>query len=76
MNLKEAKLLDVRVEAVTKVVYQARFELLETHVQAFLLMGNYLQKRDRPNIVYNLIGIAYRMALGLGIHRELPQRLS
>jgi transcriptional regulatory protein GAL4 len=45
-------------------------------VQAFLLMGNYLQKRDRPNTGYNLIGIAYRMALGLGIHRELPARVS
>ncbi|KAE8356860.1 fungal-specific transcription factor domain-containing protein [Aspergillus coremiiformis] len=41
-------------------------------VQAFLLMGNYLQKRDRPNTGYNCIGMAYRMALGLGLHRELP----
>ncbi|CAG8976997.1 hypothetical protein HYALB_00012849 [Hymenoscyphus albidus] len=41
-------------------------------VQAFLLMGNYLQKRDRPNTGYNMIGIAYRMALGLGLHREIP----
>ncbi|KAL4896804.1 fungal-specific transcription factor domain-containing protein [Aspergillus ambiguus] len=41
-------------------------------VQAFLLMGNYLQKRDRPNTGYNFIGIAYRMALGLGLHREAP----
>ncbi|KAJ5997832.1 hypothetical protein N7522_009492 [Penicillium canescens] len=41
-------------------------------VQAFLLMGNYLQKRDRPNTGYNFIGIAYRMALGLGLHREPP----
>ncbi|KAK0886730.1 hypothetical protein LTR02_017878, partial [Friedmanniomyces endolithicus] len=39
-------------------------------VQAFLLMGNYLQKRDRPNTGYNFIGIANRMALGLGLHRE------
>ncbi|GLA29962.1 hypothetical protein AnigIFM63326_008156 [Aspergillus niger] len=39
-------------------------------VQAFLLMGNFLQKRDRPNTGYNFIGIAYRMALGLGLHRE------
>ncbi|KAE8338559.1 hypothetical protein BDV24DRAFT_176741 [Aspergillus arachidicola] len=31
--------------------------------------GNYLQKRDRPNTGYNFIGIAYRMALGLGLHR-------
>ncbi|KAL4808291.1 fungal-specific transcription factor domain-containing protein [Aspergillus unguis] len=43
-----------------------------TAVQAFLLMGNYLQKRDRPNTGYNYIGIAYRMALGLGLHREPP----
>ncbi|KNG90644.1 hypothetical protein ANOM_001311 [Aspergillus nomiae NRRL 13137] len=41
-------------------------------VQAFLLMGNYLQKRDRPNTGYNFIGMAYRMALGLGLHREAP----
>ncbi|KAE8372500.1 fungal-specific transcription factor domain-containing protein [Aspergillus bertholletiae] len=41
-------------------------------VQAFLLMGNYLQKRDRPNTGYNFIGMAYRMALGLGLHREPP----
>lgn len=36
------------------------------------LQGNYLQKRDRPNTGYNFIGIAYRMALGLGLHREPP----
>ncbi|KAF3009378.1 hypothetical protein E8E14_008079 [Neopestalotiopsis sp. 37M] len=41
-------------------------------LQAFLLMGNYLQKRDRPNTAYNLIGIAYRIAFGLGLHREIP----
>lgn len=31
-----------------------------------------MQKRDRPNTGYNLIGIAFRMALGLGLHREFP----
>jgi hypothetical protein len=36
------------------------------------MKGNYLQKRDRPNTGYNFIGIAYRMALGLGLHREPP----
>lgn len=40
-------------------------------VQALSLMGNYLQKRDRPNTAYNLIGLASRMALGLGMHREV-----
>lgn len=42
------------------------------NLQAFLLMGNYLQKRDRPNTGYNLIGIACRIAFGLGLHREPP----
>ncbi|KAI4824885.1 hypothetical protein E4T45_10368, partial [Aureobasidium sp. EXF-8846] len=54
-----------------------RPEVLESgslnNVQAFLLLGNYLQKRDRPNTGYNYIGIALRMALGLALHLELPQ---
>ncbi|KXJ90286.1 fungal-specific transcription factor domain-domain-containing protein, partial [Microdochium bolleyi] len=40
-------------------------------VQAFLLMSNYLQKNDRPNTAYNFVGIAHRMALSLGLHREV-----
>ena len=64
----------------TSIYYEAarsrlRIEVLESGsvsiVQAFLLMGNYLQKRDRPNTGYNFIGIAYRVALGLGLHREV-----
>ncbi|QKX54102.1 uncharacterized protein TRUGW13939_01185 [Talaromyces rugulosus] len=39
--------------------------------QALQLLGNYLQKRDRPNTGYNYLGIAYRVALGLGLHREI-----
>ncbi|KAF4458378.1 C6 transcription factor [Fusarium albosuccineum] len=39
-------------------------------VQGLLLMGNYLQKRDRPNTGYSLIGLAQRIAFGLGLHRE------
>ena len=42
-------------------------------VQAFLLMGNYSQKRDWTNTGYNYIGLACRMALGLGLHREFPK---
>jgi len=44
-----------------------------TTVQAFLLMSNYLQKRDRPNTAFNILGIAHRMAFGLGLHREPNQ---
>lgn len=39
-------------------------------LQAFLLMSNYLQKRDKPNTGYSFMGVAYRLALGLGLHRE------
>lgn len=39
-------------------------------VQAFLLMGNYLQMVNRTNTGYNFVGLAYRMAIGLGLHRE------
>ncbi|KAM5354316.1 hypothetical protein ACJ41O_000965 [Fusarium nematophilum] len=39
-------------------------------VQGLLLMGNYLQKRDRPNTGYSIIGLAQRIAFGIGLHRE------
>jgi transcriptional regulatory protein GAL4 len=42
-------------------------------VQAFLLLGNYLQKRDRPNTGYSFVGLAWKLALGLGLHREVPK---
>ncbi|GAW20863.1 hypothetical protein ANO14919_103750 [Xylariales sp. No.14919] len=52
------------------------FQMLESGtvetVQAFLLLGNYLQKRNRPNTGYNLVGLAWKLALGLGLHREVP----
>ena len=57
------------------------FLLMVPHLPSFslrsnqlmmIIQGNYLQKRDRPNTGYNMIGIAFRMALGLGLHREIP----
>ncbi|KAK9459715.1 fungal-specific transcription factor domain-containing protein [Lipomyces oligophaga] len=39
-------------------------------VQMLLLMANYLQKRDKPNTSYNILGLAVRMAIGMGLHRE------
>ena len=42
-------------------------------VQALLLLSNYAQKRNKPNTGWNSLGLAVRMALGLGLHRELPQ---
>lgn len=42
-------------------------------VQALLLLSNYTQKRDKPNTGWNFLGLAVRMALGLGLYRELPK---
>lgn len=51
-------------------------EMLEignlTLVQSLTLISNYLQKRDRPNSGYNYLGLAVRMAFGLGLHKEFP----
>jgi transcriptional regulatory protein GAL4 len=41
-----------------------------TLVQALVLISNYLQKRNKPNSGYNYIGLAVRMAMGLGLHKE------
>lgn len=41
-------------------------------VQAFTLLSNLAQKRNKPNAGSTYLGIAVRMAIGLGLHRELP----
>lgn len=41
-----------------------------TLVQILALMLNYLQKRDKPNLGYNYLGLAVRMAMGLGLHKN------
>ncbi|KAI5923011.1 c6 zinc finger domain-containing protein [Camillea tinctor] len=43
-----------------------------TFVQALTLMSNLSQKCNRPNTGFNFLGLAVRMALSLGLHRELP----
>lgn len=39
-------------------------------VQIFALAANYLQKRNKPNSGSNYAGIALRLAIGLGLHKE------
>jgi hypothetical protein len=39
-------------------------------VQAFAMAATYLQKRNRPNSGYNYGGVALRMAISLGLHKE------
>lgn len=41
-------------------------------VQALVLLSNLSQKRNKPNTGSNFLGLATRMALSLGLHRELP----
>lgn len=41
-------------------------------VQALTLLSNYVQKRNKPNTGWNYLGLAIRMALGLGLYREFP----
>ncbi|KAF2825041.1 hypothetical protein CC86DRAFT_50377 [Ophiobolus disseminans] len=41
-----------------------------SYVQGLVLMANYLQKRNKPNAGFVLIGIAFSMALAIGLHRE------
>jgi transcriptional regulatory protein GAL4 len=57
---------------------QSRFtvDLLETGslvlVQALTLMSNYAQMGNKPNSSYNYYGLARRMAMGIGLHKEFP----
>ena len=42
-----------------------------TMIQIFGLMAHYLQKRNKPNSGYSYGGLALRLAIGLGLHKEL-----
>jgi transcriptional regulatory protein GAL4 len=41
-------------------------------VQGFTLLSNLAQKRNKVNSGSVYLGLAIRMAVGLGLHRELP----
>ncbi|KAF2491811.1 hypothetical protein BU16DRAFT_621315 [Lophium mytilinum] len=43
-----------------------------TIVQGLTLISNYLQKRNKPNSGYNYTGLARRIAMGIGLHKEFP----
>lgn len=55
---------------------QLTIDMLETGnivlVQALTLISNYVQKRNKPNSGYNYLGLAKRMAMGIGLHKEFP----
>ncbi|KAJ5621369.1 hypothetical protein N7528_006152 [Penicillium herquei] len=51
-------------------------DMLETGnlllVQALVLSSNLMQKRNKPNSGYNYMGLARRIAMGIGLHKEFP----
>jgi hypothetical protein len=51
-------------------------DMLETGnlllVQALALSSNHMQKRNKPNSGYNYMGLARRIAMGTGLHKEFP----
>jgi mannosyl-oligosaccharide alpha-1,2-mannosidase len=58
-------------QAVQKSLFAENLEVgTLTLVQAFGLSANYLQKRNKPNSGYNYGGLALRLAIGLGLHKE------
>ena len=66
--------IDVALFEATKA--RLSIDMLETGnltlVQALTLMSNYVQKRNKPNSGYNYLGLAKRMAMGIGLHKEFP----
>ncbi|KAI0424535.1 fungal-specific transcription factor domain-containing protein [Xylaria sp. FL1042] len=69
---KNLENLDVELFAHARSVLS--FNVLEvgniTLVQALTLISNYEQKRNKPNSGYNYSGLAMRVAMGLGLHKE------
>ncbi|CRG89492.1 Lactose regulatory protein LAC9 [Talaromyces islandicus] len=71
-----SNLNDLDLALFSHVKSMLSFDYLEvgniTLVQALTLISNYQQKRDKPNSGYNYLGLAVRMATGLGLHKEFP----
>lgn len=40
-------------------------------LNAFILLGNYVQKRNKPNTGWNYQGLSLRMAISFGLHKEV-----
>ncbi|EGV65581.1 hypothetical protein PSN45_003639 [Yamadazyma tenuis] len=40
-------------------------------LEALTILGNYCQKRNKPNTGWNYHGICFRMAISFGLHREI-----
>ncbi|KAG7816401.1 hypothetical protein KL928_004957 [Ogataea angusta] len=45
-------------------------------LSALILLSNYSQKRNKPNTGWNFLGLAVRMAISLGMHKEFNEQSS
>ncbi|KAL4804987.1 fungal-specific transcription factor domain-containing protein [Aspergillus unguis] len=65
---------DIDLALFTAAKERLSIDVLETGnlvlVQALTLISNYLQKRNKPNSGYNYMGLARRVAMGIGLHKE------
>ncbi|KAG7693410.1 hypothetical protein KL930_003986 [Ogataea haglerorum] len=43
-------------------------------LSALILLSNYSQKRNKPNTGWNFLGLAVRMAISLGMHKEFNEQ--
>lgn len=67
---------EVDINLATAAKARLSIDMLETGnltlIQALTLLSNYLQKRNKPNSGYSYIGLAKRVAMAMGLHKEFP----
>lgn len=73
-KLGESSIIDLLYYKRVKMGLQ-RIDLMECAcyhlVEACTLLGNYIQKRNKPNTGGNYFGLSFRMAISFGLHKEM-----
>lgn len=78
-KLGESSIIDLLYYKKVKVGLQ-RIDLMECAcyhlLEACALLGNYIQKRSKPNTGGNYFGLSFRMAISFGLHKEMNLHLN
>lgn len=73
-KLGESSIIDLLYYKRVKLGLQ-RIDLMECAcyhlLEACTLLGNYIQKRNKPNSSGNYFGLSFRMAISFGLHKEM-----
>ena len=73
-KLGESSIIDLLYYRRVKIGLQ-RIDLMECAcyhlLEACTLLGNYIQKRNKPNTGGNYFGLSFRMAISFGLHKEM-----